>query len=145
MAKTIDQLSIFVENKAGSLVTITGILAQANIDIRAMSLADTADFGILRLIVDRPQTAVDALRGGGCIVSVNEVIAVPMSDTPGSLSGVLGLLADNGLFIEYSYAFITRKSDHAYVVFRLNDNETAEAVLNAHGIFPASQEELFHI
>ncbi len=143
MAKTIQQLSIFVENKAGSLVHITNVLAEEKIDIRAMSLADTADFGILRLIVDRPQAAVDILRNCGCIVSVNEVIAVPICDTPGSLAGVLCLLAESGLFIEYSYAFITRKSNNAYVIFRLEDNEKAEAVLGANGIPLATEDELF--
>lgn len=143
MAKTIDQISIFVENKAGSLVDITRILSGANIDIRAMSLADTADFGVLRLIVDRPDDAVEALRGNQCIVNVTKVIAVPINDAPGSLAKVLALLADNGLFIEYSYAFITRKSDNAYVVFRLEDNEKAAQVLEANGITPASSDQLY--
>lgn len=143
MGKTIDQLSIFVENKAGSLVRITRILAEAGIDIRAMSLADTADFGILRLIVNQTQRAVDALRDSGCIVAVNEVLAVLITDHPGGLSGVLSMLADNGLFIEYSYAFITRKSDKACVIFRLEDNERAGAVLEAGGVPLADAGELF--
>ena len=145
MAKTIDQISVFVENKAGSLVDITRILGEANIDIRAMSLADTADFGVLRMIVDRPDDAVLALRGNYCIVNVTKVIAVPITDTPGSLSKVLTLLADHDLFIEYSYAFITRKSDNAYVIFRLEDNEKAAKVLMDNGIVPASAEELYLI
>ena len=145
MAKTIDQISIFVENKAGSLVEITKILGDANIDIRAMSLADTADFGVLRLIVDRPEDAVAALRDNHCIVNVTKVIAVPITDTPGSLSKVLTLLADHDLFIEYSYAFITRQSDNAYVIFRLEDNEKAEAVLLENGIVPAAADELYLI
>ncbi len=143
MSKTISQLSIFVENKAGSLVFITGILAEAGIDIRAMSLADTADFGILRLIVDRPEAALEALRGHNCIVSVTEVLAVPIADAPGSLCRVLSLLAQQALFIEYSYAFITRKTNNAYVIFRLEDNEKAIEVLEANGIQPASPQELY--
>ena len=143
MGKTIDQLSIFVENKAGSLVRITRILAEAGIDIRAMSLADTADFGILRLIVNKTQLAVDALRNSGCIVAVNEVLAVLITDHPGGLSGVLSMLADNGLFIEYSYAFITRRSDKACVIFRLEDNERAGAILEAGGVPLADAGELF--
>ena len=142
MAKTIDQISVFVENKAGSLVDITRILGDANIDIRAMSLADTADFGVLRMIVDRPDDAVLALRGNYCIVNVTKVTAVPITDTPGSLSKVLTLLADHDLFIEYSYAFITRQSKNAYVIFRLEDNEKAARVLMENGIVPASAEEL---
>ena len=142
MAKTIDQISVFVENKAGSLVDITRTLGDANIDSRAMSLADTADFGVLRMIVDRPDDAVLALRGNYCIVNVTKVIAVPITDTPGSLSKVLTLLADHDLFIEYSYAFITRQSKNAYVIFRLEDNEKAARVLMENGIVPASAEEL---
>lgn len=145
MAKTIDQLSIFVENKAGSLVRITGILAEAQIDIRAMSLADTADFGILRLIVDQPQKAEECLRDNSCIVSVNKVIAVPIADAPGSLCKVLRLLSDNGIFIEYSYAFITRRTNNAYVIFRLDDNERAEAVLEANDIMPSDAANLFEL
>lgn len=145
MSKTIDQLSIFVENKAGSLVRITRILAEAQVDIRAMSLADTADFGILRLIVDRTQAAVDALRGSGCIVSVNEVIAVLIPDTPGGLSTILSILADHGQFIEYSYAFITRRSSKACVVFRVEDNGKAQEVLEAAGVSLADAGELFRL
>ena len=108
-----------------------------------MSLADTADFGVLRLIVDRPEDALRVLRDNHCIVNVTKVIAVPITDTPGSLSKVLTLLADHDLFIEYSYAFITRQSDNAYVIFRLEDNEKAEAVLLENGIVPAAADELY--
>lgn len=145
MAKTIDQLSIFVENKAGSLVRITRILADAQVDIRAMSLADTADFGILRLIVNRTAAAVEALSNSGCIVAVNEVIAVLIPDEPGGLSSVLSLLADNSLFIEYSYAFITRRNNKACVVFRVEDNAKAQTVLESAGIALAGADELFDL
>ena len=142
MVKTIDQLSIFVENKAGSLVQISDVIGASGVDIRAMSLADTADFGILRLIVDRPETALEALRENGCIVSVNQVIAVEISDTPGSLSKVLALLAEQDIFIEYSHAFISRKKDNAYVILRLQDNEKAAEVLAAKGIALADKVDL---
>ena len=142
MVKTIDQLSIFVENKAGSLVQIADVIGASGVDIRAMSLADTADFGILRLIVDRPEPALEALRENGCIVSVTKVIAVEISDTPGSLSKVLALLAEHEIFIEYSYAFISRKKGNAYVIFRLQDNEKAAEVLAAKGIAVADKADL---
>ena len=143
MATTINQLSIFVENKSGSLVHITDILARAGIDLRALSLADSADFGVLRLIVDRPEDAAQALRAGGCIVSVTQVIAVPISDEPGSLHRILSILSAENVFIEYSYAFITRRSDTAYVIFRVNDNEAAQDILSRNGIELASSAELF--
>ncbi|MBE6932399.1 MAG: acetolactate synthase [Ruminococcaceae bacterium] len=142
MVKTIDQLSIFVENKAGSLVQIADVIGASGVDIRAMSLADTADFGILRLIVDRPEPALEALRENGCIVSVTKVIAVEISDTPGSLSKVLALLAEHEIFIEYSYAFISRKKGNAYVIFRLQDNEKAAALLAENGIAVADKDDL---
>ncbi len=142
MAKTIDQLSIFVENKAGSLQQIAGLIGQSGVDIRAMSLADTADFGILRLIVDHPEAALETLRNNGCIVSVTKVVAIPISDTPGSLAKVLTLFAGHDIFIEYSYAFISRKKNNAYVIFRLQDNEKAAAVLAENGIELADKSEL---
>ncbi len=144
MATTINQLSVFVENKAGSLVHITGILSDAGIDLRALSLADSADFGVLRLIVDRPEDASAALRKGGCIVSVTQVIAVPISDAPGSLHRILSIFSAEDVFIEYSYAFITRRSDTAYVIFRVNDNDAAQDILSRNGIKLASSAELFH-
>ncbi len=143
MATTIHQLSIFVENKEGSLVHITGILTRAGIDLRALSLADSTDFGVLRLIVDRPEDAAQALREDGCIVSVNRVIAVPISDAPGSLHRILSILSEEKIFIEYSYAFITRRSDQAYVIFRVNDNDTAQSILARNGIQLAAAAELF--
>ena len=142
---TIDQISVFVENKTGKLVEITGLLGNAGIDLRAMSIADTADFGILRLIVDQPQKALEILTDADCIVSVTQVLAVQIEDTPGSLSKVLGLLSDNNINIEYLYAFITRKKENAYVIFRLEDNDKAAKVLTANGIKLASTEEIYDL
>lgn len=122
---TIDQLSVFVENKAGKLAEITAVLADEGIDIRAMSIADTKDFGILRLIVNDADKAVSALKREQYIVSVTKVIAVAISDTPGSLAAVLRILSDNAISIEYMYAFITRRREDAYVVFRVEENERA--------------------
>ena len=129
---TIDQLSVFVENKAGKLAEITAVLADEGIDIRAMSIADTKDFGILRLI-KREQY----------IVSVTKVIAVAISDTPGSLAAVLRILSDNAISIEYMYAFITRRREDAYVVFRVEENERAVKILGENGISVVTPEEIF--
>ena len=139
---SVKQLSVFVENKMGKVSDITAALSAAGVNLRAVSLADTADFGILRLIVDRPEPALEALRENGCIVSVTKVIAVEISDTPGSLSKVLALLAEHEIFIEYSYAFISRKKGNAYVIFRLQDNEKAAALLAENGIAVADKDDL---
>ena len=142
---TIDQISVFVENKAGKLVEITGLLGKAGIDLRAMSIADTADFGILRIIVDQPQKALEILREADCIVSVTKVLAVQIEDTPGSLSKILGLLSENDINIEYLYAFITRKKEHAYVIFRLEDNDKAAKILTDKGIKLACPDEIYDL
>ncbi len=104
---TVSQLSIFVENKAGKLVEITEVLGRAGIDIRAMSIADTQDFGILRLIVSDAEKAKKVLTENGNIVSITKVTAVAVDDKPGALTEVIKLLSDNGVNIEYMYAFIT--------------------------------------
>ena len=104
----IQQLSIFVENKSGRLAEITEILGRANVDIRAISVADTSDFGILRLIVDKPQDAVKALKEAGLTVSLTRVIAVGIDHRPGEFAKAMRILADADISVEYMYAFISR-------------------------------------
>ncbi|MDR2133402.1 MAG: ACT domain-containing protein [Clostridiales Family XIII bacterium] len=140
---TIDQLSIFVENSPGRLAEIADILGNAGIDLRAVSIADTRDFGILRVITSDPARATEILRAEDCVVSVTPVLAVAIEDTPGSLSRVLRVLADVGISIEYLYAFITRKRDSAYVIFRVEDNERAIEAFAAHGVKTAGAAELY--
>ncbi|MDR1245703.1 MAG: ACT domain-containing protein [Clostridiales Family XIII bacterium] len=142
---TIDQLSIFVENSPGRLAEITGTLADAGIDLRAMSIADTKDFGILRVIVNDPGRAGEVLRSAGCVFSVTKVLAVSIDDKPGSLSRILGVLAGENISIEYIYAFITRKKDNAYVIFRVEDNDRAVAAFTAHGVKTAGANELYEL
>jgi hypothetical protein len=142
---TIDQLSVFVENRPGRLAEITGILGDAGIDLRAMSIADTKDFGILRVIVNEPTRALEVLRAADCVVSVTQVLAVSIEDTPGSLSRVLRILADADISIEYLYAFITRKKDSAYVIFRVEDAVRAEERFTAHGVKTAGAAELYEL
>ena len=131
---TIKQLSVFAENKKGTILYATEALAEAKIDIRAMCVADTRDFGILRLIVDDAEKACDVLKKKDCVVSVTQVIGVAVPDVPGGLSNVLKLLAENDINIEYIYAFITVSGKNAYVVIRVNDNEKAAMVLMEHNI-----------
>jgi hypothetical protein len=142
---TLDQLSIFVENRSGRLAEITGLLGNAGIDLRAMSIADTKDFGILRVIVSDPGRAGEVLRAAGCVFSVTPVLAVSIDDTPGSLSRVLGILAEADISIEYIYAFITRKKDNAYVIFRVEDNERAVAVFAEHGVKTAGAADIYEL
>ncbi len=126
---TIKQLSVFVENKQGRLSEITGILQDTGVDIRALSLADTTDFGILRLIVDKEEAAEAALRGAGFTVSLTPVIAAGIADRPGGLAEAMAVLRDGGISVEYMYAFISRRKEMAYVILRVDDNGRAAELL----------------
>jgi len=140
---TVKQISVFLENRPGQLVELTDILSAHSIDIRALSIADTKDFGILRLIVDDPDKTADVLRTAECVFSVAPVLAVAIADEPGSLSKILHILCEAGINLEYTYAFITRRAECAYMILRVEDNEATAAVLAAHGIQLAAQKELF--
>ena len=131
---TISQLSIFVENRPGTLYEITDTLGHAGVDIRAMSIADTKDFGIMRLIVNDIEKAKKALEDNGYVVSETPVIAAAVFDRPGALTDIMKLLANNGINIEYMYAFITISKQHAYTVIRVEDNDRAEEILKQNGI-----------
>ncbi|MBR2893954.1 MAG: ACT domain-containing protein [Clostridia bacterium] len=139
----IKQISIFVENKKGRLAEITETLAKAGANIRALSIADTTDFGILRLIVDKPDESAAALKEAGITVSVTNVIAVGIDDVPGAFSKPMRILADAEIDVEYMYAFITRKSERAYVILRVADNDAAAKVLLDKGV-ELLDEEGFH-
>lgn len=130
----IKQLSVFVENKFGRLVAVTEVLAKNNIDINALSLADTSDFGILRLVVDKPEDAAVALTEHGVTVKCTEVIAAAMDDCPGGLSFILDTLTNEKINIEYMYAFMGKTEGKAWTVMRVDDSERAEKVLHEHSI-----------
>ena len=129
----IKQLSVFVENKDGRLAEITTIIANAGIDIRALSIADTTDFGILRLVVDKPYEAEEALKNAGLTVSLTDVIAIGIPDRPGGFAETISAVADKDVGVEYMYAFISREHDRAYLIMRVADNEKALSALKAHG------------
>ncbi len=141
----IDQISIFVANQPGRLAEITGILSRAGIDIRALSLADTTDFGILRLIVNNPSKAEEELRGYGLTVRKTKVIAVKLDDRPGSLYNVLKHLTENSISVEYAYAFITRVDDRACVILRVEDNDKAIDIFGKAGIPLLKPEEIYNL
>lgn len=131
---TIKQLSIFVENKPGRLTEITDILEKNSVDIRALSVADTTNFGILRVIVNKTDEAAEKLKEAGFTVSITSVIGVCVSDCPGGLSKAMHCLYDAGISVEYMYAFIGRKENLAYVILRVVDNKAAIDALQKSGV-----------
>lgn len=139
---TINQISVFLENTPGQLAEFTRLLEKAQIDMRALSIAETQDFGILRLIVDDPYKTVSVVKDAGYICSITPVLAVEITDKPGSLVKMLTALTDGGINIEYTYAFTARKKDMAYMVLRVNDSEKAVKVLMQNQVRPVSQEDL---
>lgn len=138
----IKQISIFVENKPGRMANITGVLAAANIDIRALSLADTSDFGILRLIVNKPNEAVAALKAANITSSLTDVIGVSIADKPGAFAEVLDMMGKAEINVEYMYAFITRNTNKAFVIIRVPDIAAATKVLNNNGVELLSAEQV---
>ena len=127
----VEQISIFIENKSGRLAEITRILGEAGINIRALSLADTSDFGILRLIVNDGAKATTVLKEHGFTVSKTEVVAVEVPDRPGGLSTILQTLDREAINVEYMYAFVERCGGNAVIIFRFDETEKAITVLKA--------------
>ena len=140
----IKQLTVFVENKKGSMVSITDILSKNNVNIRALSIAETQDFGILRLIVNDTEKAAQALRDKNCVVNITEICAVAVPDAPGGLAGVLRILADADIVVEYTYAFISNSKKDAYVVLRINEHDIAkaEALFSDKGIREINESDI---
>ena len=128
------QLTVFVENKQGTVVSVTEALADNNVNIRALSIAETDGFGILRLIVDDETTAEKVLTEAGYLIKITEVVGVKIGDAPGKLSFVLRTLDKANINVEYLYAFMTRTERHAYVVLRVENNAETEAVLENAGL-----------
>ena len=129
----IDQLSVFLENRAGKLADITNQLAEAGIDIEALTIADTAEFGVARLIVDSPKKALSVLKLGGFVGSLTQVIAIRMKNEPGSLARIANMLADAEISVEYLYACVAREEGSAFVILRVENIEAAVALLEAGG------------
>ena len=137
----VQQLSVFVENKSGRLAEIAEIIAGAGADIRALTVADTSDFGILRLIVDKPQIAAQALRDADMTVSITSVIMMGLSDQPGAFAQAMRTLAENHVSVEYMYAFVSKDSGRASVIIRTDEVERGIEVLRAGGVTILSQED----
>lgn len=140
-----EQISIFIENKEGRLAEVTAILRDAGVNIRALSLADTTDFGVLRLIVNNNEKATAALRSQGFTVGKTRVLAVEVNDVPGGLNQVLDPLSEQGVNVEYMYAFANPQCKNAIMIFRFDDIEKAKAVLTEQGIKVIDKEEISNL
>ena len=139
----ISQISVFVENRPGRLADITAVLAKNNIDIRALSVADTSDYGILRLIVNDPKSAVEALRSEGMTASATQVLGIIIPDEPADLRALSRCFHDAQISVEYAYAFITPSVGNAYVIIRVEDNDKASEILKGAGIELIEQDDIF--
>lgn len=139
------QISVFLENKAGRLAHVTKVLGEAAINIRALSIADTSDFGILRLIVSDPDKAYKILKEAGFTVSETEVIAVQVPDSPGGLATVLEQMSEENLNIEYLYAFLGTSENDALVIFKVEDIEKARKAFVERGIRFLDEKNLYKL
>ena len=139
------QINVFLENQSGRLAEVTRTLGENDIDIRALYIADTTEYGILRMILDKPEKAVDVLTTAGFTVSSTPVIAIAVADKPGTLDHALSILSEGALSFEYLYAYVGRTSDDAVVVIRVQDPQLALQKLAEAGIRVLSSEEVYGI
>lgn len=140
---SIKQLSVFIENKWGRLAEITKVLGDENINIRAMSVADTSDFGILRMIVDKPDKAVESFQKNNMTLTVTTVIGVGISDKPGAFAKVVQVLTDANIEIEYLYDYNSRNEEELCIILRVNDEDNAVKVLRDNNIKMLSAEQVY--
>jgi hypothetical protein len=141
----VEQISIFMENRPGALEQVTGVLSKANINIRALSLADTSDFGILRLIVNDAATAKKVLQEGGFTVKRTDVVAVEVPDRPGGLHSILAVLSKHAVNVEYMYAFIERSGENAIIIFRFTPTDEAIDILVKNGFTVLPGEKVYSL
>lgn len=141
----IKQISIFIENKPGRLSAVTKLLGKNGIDIRALSVADTRDFGILRLIVNKPDDACEVLKKSDCTVSINNVIAIAVKDEPGGLSEIMDALYAANISVEYMYAFLSKSDDQAYVILRVDNNDKAIEAMKENNFKVLTSKEVYEM
>jgi hypothetical protein len=139
----VEQISVFLENKSGRLAEVTGTLAKAGVNIRALSLADTADFGILRLIVNDTDKAKQVMKDSGFTVAKTEVIALEVPDSPGGLAGILSTLDKAGVNVEYMYAFVQHSGNNAIIIFRFDELDKAARILKEAGVRVLPADEVY--
>ena len=136
------QISVFLENRAGQFAEITGVLAENKVDLRAISIAETTDYGVLRMIVDNAEKATSILMQHGYLMSMTPVLVIAVPDQPGGVATVLATLAEGNIDIEYMYSLFTHKEGKSYIVFRVAESEKFVELLKKHDITPVSREEL---
>ena len=139
---SIKQLTVFIQNKKGTVVSVTDILSKKNINLRALSIAETQDFGMLRLIVNDENAAEAALVENGYLIKTIDVVGVKIGDEPGKLTAALDVLDKADINVEYLYAFMARTEKHAYVVLRVEENDAAEAALTGAGFQLITEDDI---
>ena len=139
----VEQISVFLENKSGRLSEVTAILSESEVNIRALALADTSDFGVLRLIVDDTEKARQALKKNGFTVGKTHVVAVAVNDRPGGLHDILTMLHDANLNVEYMYAFVRSSGDNAIMIFRIEREQEAIRLLQSKGVNVIDGQQLY--
>ena len=138
----IKQITVFIENKKGTVVGVTDALSKNNINLRALSIAETQDFGILRLIVNDEKAAEQVLEENGYLIKTIDVVGVKIGDKPGKLTAALNVLDKANINVEYLYAFMARTEKHAYVVLRVEDNAAAEQILTNAGFHMITEADV---
>ncbi len=138
----VTQVSVFLENKKGRLYDAAKILGDAKIDIKALTIAENEDFGVLRMIVNKPEEAIKVLKINGLVASITEIVAVEVEDTPGGLSAVLKVLIENNVNIEYMYAFVEKSADKAILVFRFDNPDKAIDILTKNNIRVVGKKDI---
>jgi len=138
----IKQISLFVENKPGRMAKVSKTLSDAGVNIRALTIAEAGDFGVIRMVVDSPEKGYQVLREKGFTVSTTDVLAVEMKDIPGGLYEIVNTLGENRINVDYAYAFVTAKAESAMLILRVDDIAGARAVLGAKGVKIATKDEI---
>lgn len=141
----ITQISIFLENKQGRLSEVCSLLGANDINIRALTIAENDEFGILRLVVDKADEAVRVLKDNGLVAQMTDIVALEVDDAPGGLAAILNVFSDNGLNVEYMYGFVEKKTDKALMVFRFDDTDTAIATLTEKGLRIVSSADITNL
>ncbi|MGA9097922.1 MAG: ACT domain-containing protein [Methanotrichaceae archaeon] len=138
----IKQLSLFVENRPGRMAKVSKTLSDAGVNIRAMTIAEAGDFGVIRMVVDDPEKGYKVLHDNGFTVSTTDVLTVEMKDTPGGLYEIVNTLGENNINVDYAYAFVTAKAQKAMLILRVDNIAKARQVLSVKGVKIATKEEI---
>lgn len=141
----VNQISVFLENKKGRLTEVCTLLGNSDINIRALTVAESEDFGVLRIVVDKPEKTLEALKASGFVANQTDIVAVEVADRPGGLARVLKLLSDADVNIEYMYGFVEKHGDSALLVFRFEKPDEATQLLQSHGVRVLQKEDIVNL